>query len=100
MARAGREDADFALAPSRCDGIGCVARLADGHLLAVGRRPEAAAEDCARAVIVISAAERVSCPSALLAVGRARLARDEGYAVTGSQVESVRAWRGDRPWVK
>jgi competence protein ComEC len=99
LERAGQEDADFAPAPARCDGFGCVARV-DGRLLAVGRRPEAAAEDCARAAIVISAADHVLCPAALLAAGRQALAHDQGYAITGSRVQSVRAWRGMRPWVQ
>jgi competence protein ComEC len=101
LAGAGQEeDVPFVPAPARCDGMGCVARLADGRLLAVGRRAEAAPEDCARAALVISAADTFSCPGALLAAGRAQLAQAQGYAVTGSRVESVRAWRGTRPWVQ
>jgi competence protein ComEC len=38
-----------------CDDVGCVARLRDGRLVAMSRVLDAFAEDCARAVIVVSA---------------------------------------------
>jgi competence protein ComEC len=82
-----------------CDGLGCVLRARD--VLIVGaRRPEALAEDCARARLLVSAiAGRCAGPRVMLDAATA--ARDGGYAITlpSLKVRSVREWRGKRPWV-
>jgi competence protein ComEC len=38
-----------------CDPSGCIAKLADGGLVAYGLEPDAFEEDCRRAAIVIAA---------------------------------------------
>jgi competence protein ComEC len=40
---------------TRCDELGCIARLADGKLVALSLTTDALAEDCSRAAIVITA---------------------------------------------
>ncbi len=41
----------------RCDDVGCVGQLSDGRLVAMSLTAEAFADDCARALVVISAHE-------------------------------------------
>ena len=83
-----------------CDGVGCVVR-ANGILIAAAQRSEALAEDCARAAVLISAADgRCDGPRVMIDAGTA--ARDGGYAITLSRSPTalgVREWRGKRPWV-
>jgi competence protein ComEC len=62
-----------------CDPSGCVARLADGRAVALVRRPEAFAEDCRRAALVITPLE---APAFCRATARVLDRRD--LAVTGS----------------
>jgi competence protein ComEC len=82
----------------RCDGWGCVSVL-KGRRVALALRPEALAEDCARADIVISAWPAPSCTGPLVLDGP-RIAAEGGYAVTLSplHVIGVNDWRGARPW--
>ncbi len=82
-----------------CDGVGCVVP-ARGGLVAVAQRPEALAEDCARAMVLVSA-ENGRCTGPRVMIDAAGAARDGGYAITLAplKVLSVREWRGDRPWV-
>jgi len=68
----------------------------------LSRRPEALAEDCARAAILVSTTA-TSCKGPRLVLDGARAARDQGYALNFTpelRVETVRAWRGERPWVQ
>jgi competence protein ComEC len=41
----------------RCDAVGCIGRLGDGRLVSMALSAEALAEDCARAVVVVSPRE-------------------------------------------
>jgi competence protein ComEC len=96
----GHRPAD-AVGLGRCDGLGCVVTT-QGGLVALSRRPEALAEDCARAAILVSTAA-TSCKGPRLILDAARAMRDQGYALRFTpelRVQSVRAWRGERPWVK
>ncbi len=86
-----------------CDSLGCVYRR-DGHIVAIAWQPDALAEDCRLADLVISAAPvRGSCPSARRIIDRFDLWREGSHAVwldAGKiRIESVRATRGIRPWV-
>lgn len=87
-----------------CDAAGCV-YTARGHVVAIARRSEALADDCRYATVLIATVSvRRPCPAPQLVIDRAALARDGGHAVwLGAQGDaealSVRASRGDRPWV-
>jgi len=41
-----------------CDEAGCVTQLADGALVALTLRPDALADDCERAALVVTAGSR------------------------------------------
>lgn len=84
-----------------CDSAGCLWR-GGGRAVALVRRPEALAEDCAVAAVVVSVVPiRRPCPSAQVTVDRIDLWRQGPHALwlDGPRVLSVRAWRGERPWV-
>jgi competence protein ComEC len=81
----------------RCDSIGCVIATPDG-VIAMPSRPEALAEDCARAVLVISAVPATACAGPKLVLDANVIMRDGGYAITDAKPVSVRQWRGKRPW--
>jgi competence protein ComEC len=72
-----------------------------GKRVALALQPEALAEDCARADIVISAWEAPFCEAAPLVLDGPRIAAEGGYAVTLSplRVIGVNSRRGRRPWV-
>ena len=88
------------LPDTRCDGLGCVTRQ-KGLTIALGQRPEALAEDCAKADIVISAAPIHGCSGPRLVLGGRNIENSGGYAVILSplKAKSVNAGRGKRPWV-
>jgi competence protein ComEC len=81
----------------RCDGVGCAVKRG-GVQIALPLRPEALAEDCARAQVLVGAVT-ADCkgPSVLIDQRNA----GQGWAVRLSplRAESVRAARGERPWV-
>lgn len=84
-----------------CDSLGCLWR-GHGMPVALVRRAEALAEDCAAAsVVVASVPLRHDCPSARLTIDRIALWREGPHAIwlDDLRVVSVRAWRGERPWV-
>jgi competence protein ComEC len=85
----------------RCDAAGCVTRV-NGMLLAAPSRPDALAEDCATAAVVISRIPtRGACTGPKLVIDRFDVARNGAYAIwLGRTIEtrSVRNERGDRPW--
>lgn len=85
----------------RCDGLGCVMPGAAGPVM-LSRNPEGLREDCARAAILVSAVP-VDCKGPRFIADGPRAARDQGYALRFTPsltVESVRAWRRERPWVR
>jgi competence protein ComEC len=83
-----------------CDGLGCV--VTTKMLIALSLRPEALEEDCARAKVVISAAQAVNCKGPAVAIDQKAAEEGEGWRVTLSALPSavsVRTIRGERPWV-
>lgn len=92
---------DAVPAVGACDGEGCVA-FAKGLLVAASTHVEAAAEDCARATLVISTAPIPTCRGPTLVLDGPAIAHGGGYAARlGREIHalSVNAWRGKRPWV-
>ena len=82
-----------------CDAYSCLVKTPDG-LLALPLRPEAVPEDCARAAIVIAAVKVMNCAGPKLVLDSQAIARGQGYAITNGKAQSVREWRGERPWVQ
>ena len=84
-----------------CDEAGCVTPMAGGGFVALTLRPEALADDCARAALVVTARPApASCPSAVMSGDRLRgqgattlRRRRDGFAV-----DAVRPHGIDRPW--
>ena len=86
----------------RCGDFGCLYRAA-GAVVALARRLEALDEDCQVASIVVSAVPvKRRCRSASMVIDRFTLWREGGHAIWlddgAMRVETVRQWRGDRPW--
>jgi competence protein ComEC len=86
-----------------CDPVGCVARLADGALVALPFAAEAFEEDCGRAALVVS--QRTAPPScAATRIDRAIWPQTGTSALyrVGDTWETVAAFpRGyDRPWAR
>jgi competence protein ComEC len=84
-----------------CDEAGCLARLADGSIVSVALTPEALAEDCRRAAVVLSARETPpGC--GMVAVGRATWRAGGAQALyrtaTGWDIVAARPANSDRPW--
>jgi competence protein ComEC len=81
-----------------CDGQGCV--VARGVTIAAGLRPEALAEDCARAAIVITASA-VTCKGPKVMIDQTAAKDGQGWRIDLSSLtaKSVREWRGERPWI-
>ncbi len=84
-----------------CDDAGCVAEGKEGDLVALARQPEALADDCAQAKILVTpyqasadCAARVFHRDALRYLSGVALKRTaQGYSMTVSEPEGV-----DRPW--
>ena len=98
-----RRDLGAAIAGAQCDEHGCVARSADGRLVALSLGLAAAADDCERAKIVIAAYPmRRRCREPDLVIDRFDVARNGAMAITlaGATmiVDTVAAARGQRPW--
>jgi competence protein ComEC len=87
----------------RCDDAGCIARLADGAIVAIARRPEAFEEDCRRAAVVVS--QRTAPPDcAALVIDRAVWQRGGAMALrhlSGKwDITAARPPGLDRPWAR
>jgi competence protein ComEC len=86
----------------KCDGWGCVTRMANGTLVVVSFRSESLPEDCARAQVVVSAVPaRGQCPGPRLVIDPASVRSHGAYAVWlgySPHVVTVQDQRGDRPW--
>ena len=84
-----------------CDGDGCVTAMADGRLVALSLKPEALADDCVRAAVVV-AAKTVPADCAALVIGpdqsKARGAMTLRRQGDGFVVDAVRPRGTDRPW--
>jgi competence protein ComEC len=86
-----------------CDEIGCVARLADGTIVALPLAAEAFEEDCRRAILVVS--QRTAPPSCgATVIDRAVWLRTGATALyrVGKSWETVVAFPPgyDRPWAR
>lgn len=84
-----------------CDEIGCVARLADGSLVAVALSAEAFEEDCRRAILVLSPREApANCAAAVVdrQVWRNHGAVALRRAGNGFAAWAVRPTGYARPW--
>jgi competence protein ComEC len=84
-----------------CDDAGCVTGLADGNLVAQSLRADALADDCARAVLVVTARQPPGdCAASVIDADRLR--RQGALALRrtpkGFEVEAVRPRGFDRPW--
>ncbi|MGZ8409251.1 MAG: ComEC/Rec2 family competence protein [Hyphomicrobium sp.] len=89
-----------------CDSLGCTVQLAD-HVVAVTRRPEAVAEDCQNANIMLSLVPvGKACHAPRVVIDRFDLWRNGAHAIwlngwLGNRpirVKSVNGQRGNRPW--
>jgi competence protein ComEC len=83
----------------KCDGVGCV--FTRGGVVAISRRPEALADDCARARVLVGAVA-ANCKGPAVLIDRDKAMAGQGWQVTltpAPSAQSVRQWRGDRPWV-
>ncbi len=95
---------DKALADQiRCDEAGCIARLADGSLVAIAKTIEAFEEDCRRAVLVLSPREAPPACAALV-VDRPVWRRTGALALRrlgqGFEITAARPAGHDRPWAR
>src|SRR5262249_28782842 len=99
-----RTTADATLANGvACDAVGCNARLADQSVVALAMRPEAFAEDCRRAVLVVSSRTAPpDCPT--MALDRAVRLRSGALALrrsdNGWEITPARPDGYDRPWAR
>jgi len=91
----------------RCDTLGCVYETADIGRVAFVKAPDALAEDCASARVVVdlsTAMNRALPPcAAVIRIGLKDLAQNGTHALSFKdgqvRVETVRERRGERPWV-
>jgi competence protein ComEC len=84
-----------------CDDAGCVTEMAGGAFVALTLKPEALADDCARAALLVTSKQAPpSCPSAVISGDRLRsqgaMALRRGAA--GFAVDANRPRGIDRPW--
>lgn len=86
----------------RCDAWSCIAHMPSGDTVAAVLRPDALAEDCARADIVVSAVPvRDGCVGPKLVIDRIDVARHGAYALwlgRTMRIETAEEVRGRRPW--
>jgi competence protein ComEC len=84
-----------------CDEEGCVTQLRDGGLVALTLRPEALADDCRRAVAIVTSRQAPSGCNALV-IGQDRLEKQGATALRrtrgGIVIDAVRPNGVDRPW--
>jgi competence protein ComEC len=85
-----------------CDEIGCVAKLANGTLVAVAQSPEAFADDCERAAVIVTPRQPPRTCAALVV---SRTAWRDGGALAlyrhgdgGWDIVAARPSGLDRPW--
>jgi competence protein ComEC len=97
-----RTAADASLADGvSCDDAGCVAALVDGSLVAQSLRADALADDCTRAVLVVTARQAPKDCAASV-IDQDRLRRQGALALrrklNGFAVDAVKPRGFDRPW--
>jgi competence protein ComEC len=97
-----RGPADPSLAEGvSCDDAGCVVQMGGGGFVALALKPEALADDCERAALVVTARQApTSCRSAVVAGDKLR--GQGGMALwrarDGYTVAAIRPKTADRPW--
>jgi competence protein ComEC len=97
-----RLPADASLADGvSCDEAGCVVPMTDGGLVAQALRPDALADDCTRAALIVTTKQAPrSCAAAV--IDQARLRRQGGLTLwrRGNEFDSqaVKPRGFDRPW--
>jgi competence protein ComEC len=97
-----RQPADASLAEGvSCDDEGCVTEMADGAFVALALKPEALADDCERAALLVTA--RQTPPTCALAVIDRDRSRRQGAIMLrrthdGFAADAVRPKGFDRPW--
>jgi competence protein ComEC len=84
-----------------CDEAGCVAAMADGRFAALTLRPDALADDCERAALIVTTRQAPpSCAASV--VERDRLQQQGGLMLqrngNGFSVQAVRPRGSNRPW--
>jgi len=86
-----------------CDPVGCIARLADGTIIAVALTGEAFADDCVRAALVIARRDPPADCAATV-IDRERLRSSGALALRragqGWEITPTRPPGFDRPWAK
>jgi competence protein ComEC len=84
-----------------CDEAGCVVQMADGALVTLALRPDALADDCERAALLVTA-RQVSPACSSPVIDGDRLRRQGAMALRrtrdGFAVDAVRPKGVDRPW--
>ncbi len=84
-----------------CDAAGCVAQLPDGALAALALRPDALADDCERAAVVVSARQAPAACRAMV-IDRSELQKRGAIALRrtsgGFAIDAIRPKGVDRPW--
>jgi competence protein ComEC len=97
-----RQVADPSLADGvSCDDVGCVAPMADGRFVTNAMRPDALADDCERAALVVTTRQAPpSCAAAVIEQGRLRRQGALALRRRGSEfaVDAVKPKGSDRPW--
>jgi competence protein ComEC len=97
-----RQPVDPSLAEGvSCDEAGCVAQMSDGAFVTLALQPDALADDCERAALVVTAKQAPPACSAPV-ITEHRL-RGQGAMVlrrtrNGFAVDAVRPTGSDRPW--
>jgi competence protein ComEC len=84
-----------------CDEAGCVTPMADGALVALALKPEALADDCERAALLVTARQAPpACPPPVIDQNRMR--RQGAMALRRTQdgfvIDAVKPKGVDRPW--
>ena len=86
-----------------CDDEGCVTQLTGGGLVALALRPEALADDCRRAVMIVTSRQAPSGCSALV-IDQEKLQKQGAMALRrtrgGIVIDAVRPNGLDRPWAR
>jgi competence protein ComEC len=97
-----RKAADASLTDGvSCDERGCVAQGAGGALVALALRPEALADDCERAMLVVTTRQApAACTASVISAERLR--RQGALALrrsgSGFTIDAVKPKGIDRPW--
>jgi competence protein ComEC len=84
-----------------CDEAGCVAQLPDGGFVTLVLRPEALADDCTRAAVIVTSRQAPAGCGALV-IGQERLQNQAAISLWrtrgGFAIDAVRPNGVDRPW--